>query len=119
MARVTIARTALPATGLNITDATFATLATGANNGVEVPYREGDALFLKNTTAGAAVFTVKIAQSAQYSELGIAIPDETFSVPAAKTLIVPLAAVFKQPDGDVYIDCDIAGSVLMLAVSDT
>ena len=34
MARATITATAIAATGLNITDATFATLGTGAGNGV-------------------------------------------------------------------------------------
>ena len=119
MARTTITRTALPAASLNITDATFATLATGAGNGIEVPFREGDVLFLKNTTGGAATFTVKVRQPGQYTTLGITVPDESFTVAAGKTHLVPLAQVFKQTDGDVYVDCDVAGSVLMLAAGDT
>lgn len=119
MARTPITRTALAAAGLNLTDATFATLATGASNGIEVPFREGDVLILKNGTGGAAVFTVKIRQPSQYSNLGITIPDETFSVANGKTYLVPLAQVFKQTDGDVYVDCDVAGDVIMLGAGDT
>lgn len=117
MARTTIARTALTAAGLNLTDATFATLATGANNGIEVPYREGDVLVLKNGTGGAAVFTVKVRQPADFAAIGVTVPDESFSIAAGKTWIVPLASVFKQTDSDIYVDCDVAGAVLLLAVS--
>lgn len=116
MARVPITRTAVPDTGLNLTDASFATLATGANNGVEVPYREADLLVLKNDTGGAAVFTLKVPQPAQYVGQGVTIPDKTVSVATAKQVLYPTAIVFKQPDGDIYIDCDVAGKVLALAL---
>jgi hypothetical protein len=117
MPRTTISRTALPATGLNLTDATFSTLTLGAGNGIEVPFREGDVLVLKNGTGGAAVFTVKVRQPQDFTRLGITVPDESFSVAASKTFIVPIAQVFKQTDGDIYVDCDVAGAVICLAVS--
>ena len=117
MARTTIARTTLPVGGLNLTDATFSTLATGAGNGIEVPFRPGDVLILKNDTGGASVFTVKVRQPQSYSDLSLTVPDKTFSVADAKTHVIPLATVFKQTDGDLYVDCDVAGKVLQLAVS--
>lgn len=119
MARTPIDRTALPAASLNLTDATFATLSTGAGNGIEVPFRPGDVLVLKNDSGGAAVFTVKVRQPAEFTAIGVTVPDETFSVANNKTHLVPLTTVFKQTDSDVYVDCDVAGKVLMLAAGDT
>jgi len=119
MTRVAISRTALGAAGLNLTDATYTTLSTGAGNGVEVPYREGDVLILRNDTAGAAVYTVKVVQPSAYSGQGLTIPDETFSVAAAKSWAIALETIYKQTDGDVYVDCDVAGKVLMLGAGDT
>lgn len=111
-------RTALPAAGYNLTDsADFDTLATGANNGVEVPYRAGDILILKNDTGGPAEFTVKVRQPQDFTALGVTVPDDTFTVADGDTHIIPLAAVYKQTDSDIYVDCDVAGEVLLLAVS--
>lgn len=117
MPRTTISRTALPVAGLNLTDATFQTLSTGAGNGIEVPYRAGDVLILKNDTGGAATFTVKVRQPQEFAALSVTVPDKTFSVADGKTYIVPLATVFRQADSDIYVDCDVAGEVLCLAVS--
>lgn len=118
MARTAISRTALPAAGYNLTDSSdFETLSTGAGNGIEVPYREGDVLVLQNDTGGSATFTVKVRQPQQYSALGIIVPDDTFVVADGKTVIVPLSSVYKQTDGNIYVDCDVAGDVLLLAVS--
>lgn len=116
MARATITRTAVPVTGLNLTDATYSTLATGAGNGVEVPYREADLIVLKNGTGGAAVFTLKAKQPTQYSEQSVTVPDKTVTVAAGKTWVYPTATIFRQNDGDIYIDCDVAGAVLALAL---
>ncbi len=116
MARTPISRTAVADTGLNLTDATYATLATGAGNGVEVPYREADLLVLKNATGGAAVFTLKVKQPPQFSGQSITVPDKTVTVATGKTWVYPTATIFRQTDGDIYIDCDVAGAVLALAL---
>lgn len=118
MARTPITRTALPAAGLNLTDATFTTLATGAGNGIEVPFRPGDVLVLKNDSGGAATYTVKVRQPQDFTALGITVPDDSFAVADGKSFIVPLANVFKQTDGDIYVDCDVAGKLICLAVGD-
>ena len=44
----------MPATGKNLTDMTVDTLATGADNGVEVPYVHGSHLLLRNDMGGSA-----------------------------------------------------------------
>ena len=114
MTRVAMNRTAFPDTGLNLTDATYTTLVAGANNGVEVPLRDPDIIVLKNGTGGAAVFTFKVPQPDEYSEHSITVPDKTYSVAAAKTWLIPASLIYRQSDGDVYIDCDVAGQVLVL-----
>ena len=48
------AQSSVPATGKNVTDMTVDTLATGADNGVEVPYVQGSHLLLRNDTSGPA-----------------------------------------------------------------
>lgn len=119
MARAALTRTVLPATGLNLTDATFATLGTGAGNGVEFNYRKGDLLVLKNDTGGAAVFTLVVPDPASLSAIGASVGDMSVSVATGKTWVVPVAAVLRQNDGDVYVDCDVAGKAMVLAAQDT
>lgn len=116
MARTPITRTAVPDTGLNLTDATFATLSTGSGNGVEVPFREADLIVLKNDTGGAAVFTIKVPQPSQYAGQSITVPDKTVNVATGKSIVYPTAILYRQTDGDIYIDCDVAGKVIALAL---
>lgn len=117
MARVAAARTALPVGGLNISDAALTVMATGANNGVEIPYRAGDVLVLNNVTAGAAVYTIKTAQPAIYSVQGLTVPDKAVTVAASKIWLVPLDVIWRQVDSDVYVDCDVAAKIGVIAVS--
>jgi outer membrane protein assembly factor BamB len=116
MPRVTIARTAVPATGLNITDATYTTLGVGAANGVEIPYRDGDLLILRNDSGSSATYTLKVAQPAVYSDVGVTVPDVTIVVATGKMHVVNTDAIMRQADGDVYIDCSVAGKVLCLGL---
>jgi len=39
----------------------------------------------------------------------------TETVATAKTHLYPMRAVFKQSDNKVYIDCDVAGKLIVLA----
>lgn len=104
----------LPSNGLNLTDATFATLATGANNGVTFAYDGDDWIVLRNSTAGAAAFTIKVPVSVSLTAIGSTSTDVTITVAAAKDHIFKLPTIFKQTDGNIYIDCDIAGKVLVI-----
>jgi hypothetical protein len=114
VARTPIARTALPVTGLNLTDAVYETLTLGAGNGIEVTCQQGDLLVLYNHTGGAAVYTLKIPNPAQYTDQGVTVPDKTVNVAAAKTLLYPVKTLFRQSDGDIYVDCDIAAKALVI-----
>lgn len=113
MARATITATAIAATGLNITDATFATLGTGAGNGVSFAYDGNTRVMLKNDTGSAATFTVKIATPTSYSDIGVTFPDMTIAVANGKTWEFKPPSVWRQTDGNIYIDCNVAGKVLV------
>lgn len=116
MARTAITPVAIPDAGYNLTDsAGFTALSTGAGNGVEIPLdyvRQRVRLVLKNTTGGAAVYTIKVPAPAEYSAKAATIQDVTVTVAAGKTWLYELTGIFKQSDDAVYVDCDVAGSVL-------
>lgn len=115
MARTALAAVSIPATGYNETDsADFVALSTGAGNGKEIIYDPAARIKLKNTTGGAAVYTVKIPTPAQFTALGITVSDMTITVGAAKTWELKPLAAMNQADGKIYIDCDVAGSLLVL-----
>lgn len=115
MARAQLNAVTLPDAGYNLTDsAAFAVLSTGAGNGKEITYDASTRIILKNTTGGAAVFTIKLPTPAELSGLGATVPDMTVTVAAAKEWVLKPAAAMRQADGDIYIDCDVAGSILVL-----
>jgi len=116
MARTSIAATDLSKTGYNLSDSTdFTTLSSGSGNGITVNFDPDDILVLKNDTGGSAVFTLKVPGESKYSDKGITVPDETVTVADGKTWIYQVTGIFKQSDGKVYIDCDVAGKVLILS----
>lgn len=117
MARATITPTAVPfvvAAGLNLTDATFDTLSTGSGNGVQFPYDPTDLVVLKNTTGGNAVFTLVLAAQAAITAVGGTVGNPTVTVATGKTRVMRLPGLFRQSDGNVYIDCDVAAQILVL-----
>lgn len=114
MARTAITATTLTAGGYNLTDSSdFETLSTGSGNGVSFAFNRNDTLVLKNGTGGAASFTIKVPTPGTYSAR-VTVNDETVSVADGKTYLYKLTEIFKQSDGDVYVDCDVAGEVLVL-----
>jgi hypothetical protein len=113
MARAQLTPVALGDTGYNLTDsAGFAVMSTGAGNGKEIVYDPATLVILKNTTGGAAVYTVKIPAPAAYTNVGSTVSDTTITVATNKTWLLAMKAVYRQADGDIYIDCDVAGSIL-------
>lgn len=115
MARTAFTPVGVPTTGYNLTDsADFAVLATGANNGKIIPFDSASRIILKNTTGGAAVYTIKIPTPSQYSAIGITLSDMTVTVAAGKTWDLKPHAAMKQTDGNIYIDCDVAASILVM-----
>lgn len=115
MARSTITPAALTKTGYNVTDASFTTMGTGANNGVQFALDPDDIVILRNDTAGAAVYTVKVPGETKYSEKGATVPDVPVTVAAGKIWLYPLSKIFQQSDGRAYIDCDVAGKILVVS----
>lgn len=115
MARSALAAVPIPATGYNVTDsAGFAALTPGASNGKIIDYDASARIILKNTTGGAAVFTIKMVTPSPYSALGLTISDMTVTVAAGKTWELKPHSAMLQADGKIYIDCDVAGSILVL-----
>ena len=113
MARVALSSgiQTIPATGLNLTDMTTDNMATGAGNGVEVPYQQGTYLLLRNDTAGSAAYTIKVPTPAGMSARGITVPDVTVNVSASKDVLYPVDALFRQAGDLVYVDCDVAANI--------
>lgn len=115
MARTAINAVQMDDDGYNLTDsADFTALAVGAGNGVTFDYDTRNELILKNTTAGAATYTLKVPTPSEYAAKGATVPDVAVVVAAGKTWRYPLSGIFRQSDGKVYVDCDVAGSVLVL-----
>lgn len=115
MARTALAAVSIPATGYNLTDSSdFAAMTAGANNGKQIPYDGASRIILKNTTGGPAVYTVKVPTPAQYSAIGITFSDMVVTVAAGKTWELKPHAAMRQADGNIYIDCDVAGSILVV-----
>jgi hypothetical protein len=117
MARSAITRTAFPLAGFNITDATYTTMATGANNGVTAPSQQGDVLILRNDTGGAAAYTIKTPQATGYAAQGITVSDVVVTVAAAKIWVYEPTTLQRQADNQIYVDCDVAGKILLLAMN--
>ena len=116
MARTAIVAEAITDTGFNLTDTNkFTTLATGSGNGVEFPQDQSQRIVLKNAAGSTATVTVKIPTPAQYSSLSLALPDMTLTIDNGKTFILEPHPQFRQSDGNVYIDCDKAIDILVLA----
>lgn len=113
MARATITATPITATGLNITDASYATLGTGAANGVSFPFDGNTRVVLRNDSGSAATFTIKVPTPTSYTDIGVTFPDMTVAVANGKTWEFKPAAVWRQSDGNIYIDCNVAGKVLV------
>ena len=114
MARTTITATTLTATGYNVTDSSdYDTLSTGAGNGVSFAYSTNDTLVLKNDTGGDAIFTIKVPSPTNYSAR-VTIPDDTVTVVTAKEWLYKVTPIFKQTDGNIYIECDVAGKILVM-----
>lgn len=114
MARSTITPTTLTKTGWNLTDATYTTMSTGANNGVQFNLDVKDIAVLRNDTGGAAVYTFKVPGETKYSDKGATVPDVTVTVAAGKIWLFELSSIFLQSTGQAYIDCDVAGKILIL-----
>lgn len=118
MARVPITAVEIPSAslnGYNLTDSSdFTTMATGADNGVEIPFSASTIIILKNASGVAADYTLKIPEPTGVADAGGGVTDSTISVADGKTHIIKPTSVMKQADGKIYIDCDQAADILVL-----
>ena len=89
--------------GTNLTDATFTTMSTGSGNGVTFAFDANDLIVLKNTTAGAAVYTFILKSFTGITALGGSTTDPDITVAAGKTHVMQLTDNLKQSDGDGYV----------------
>jgi len=117
MSRADLTKTslvALTSNGLNLTDATFTTLSTGAGNGISFAYDPSDLIVLKNDSGGSAVYTLKTVQQTSLTAVGVTIPDVSITVANNKTHVFRLSDIFKQSGDLAFIDCDVAGKALVI-----
>lgn len=121
MARATITKVTIPSptsNGYNLTDsADYTVLSTGSGNGVSFAYDTNTTILLKNPTGGAAVFTIVLRPPTTVTAVGGSVVDPTVTVAAAKEHLLKPASVFNQAGDLMFIDCDVAASVLVLATN--
>lgn len=114
MARAALVKTeqvALTSNGLNLTDAALTTLSTGSGNGVSFAYDGNDLVVLRNDTGGDAVYTLVLRSLTGVTSVGGSLTNPTVTVATAKDHVFKLPDIFKQADGNAYIDCDVAAKV--------
>lgn len=118
MARNALTKTTLPTIssgGLNYTDMTFTTMTLGADNGVYFDFDAADLIVLNNTTGGAAEYTLILNPPASITNIGGSVTDPTVTVAAGKAHFIRPTDILRQTtDGDVYIDCDVAGEIAVI-----
>lgn len=108
MARTDLAVQNPDVSGLN---ATYSAFATGANNGRQVNPKA--LLHVKNGTAGPATLTVVTPGAPG----GNPIADKTVTVPATSDRFIDVSEdVYRQADGKVYIDSDVAVTAASLSL---
>lgn len=100
--------------GINITDLTTDTIATGDDNGFTFDYVGGSDLLIVNDTGGPAAVTIKIPSQTNLTTVGVTTPDKEITIADGKTYLWPVSTVFKQSDSKIYVDCDVAAKFALL-----
>lgn len=115
MARTAITSLAIPNTGLNITDVTYTTMATGSGNGVSFPYNNRTVIVLNNTTGGNATYTFIVNVPAELTAVGVTPANQTIVVATGKVYLVKPGDILVGADAarSVFVDCDVAGKILI------
>lgn len=106
--------TAWSSNGTNITDASYTTMSTGDGNGVTFSHDITDVIILLNDSGGTATYTVIAEPVASVTAIGGTITDPDITVANNKTHVLKPIAGMSQTDGDIYIDCDVAGKIIVL-----
>lgn len=115
MAAVSISKQDVGPNGLNLTDATYETLVTGAGNGVTFDYHPHNIVVIKNASGLSATVTLKVNQPTAYSGPGLTIPDETVTVADGKTFLYPSLPIFKNSStAKMTVEADQAVDVIVI-----
>jgi len=111
-----IAPTSWTSEGTNLTDLAVTTMSTGSGNGKTFAHDNSDLIVLLNDTGGNATYTFIAEPVPSVTNLGGSITDPTVVVVTAKTHVLRPIAGIRQTDGDVYVDCDVAGKIAVLTM---
>lgn len=117
MAVTPITKVTLPHTnaGYDLTgSADFTTLSTGSGNGVSYAWNSGDVLVLRNSTGGTATYTIKFGPFVSITGYGGSVTNMTRTVATTKDYFMRLDSQFADASGNVIIECDVAGKVLVI-----
>lgn len=117
MSAVPINKVTIPHTnaGYNLTDsADFSTLVTGSGNGVSFAWSGGDVVVLKNDSGSSATYTIKFGPFASITGVGGAVTNPTIVIANNKTYMVRLDSQFADANGNVTIECSVAGKALVV-----
>lgn len=114
-------KTSIPAVDSQLdftNDPTYDVMSTGDGNGVSFSYGSNDIVILNNDSGGPAVYTFKISdqgQGASIETVGGVVTDPTVTVPDGEVhLVRAVNELFRNSDGDVYVDCDSAAKIGVL-----
>lgn len=113
MAATEITPVAMTPIGVNLTDATFSVLSTGVGNGVKYKWTTIALIVLKNTTGGAATFTIKSNAIPTLTNAGLTTPNIVIVIAAGKSYLVPPNILSQDSSLYVTIECDVAGSAIV------
>lgn len=115
MARTAITTVSIPNTGVNITDATYTTMATGTDNGVTFPHDSRDVIILRNDTGGPATFTLIVNVPPELTAIGVTPANQTVVVATGKTVLLKpgTAIIGSDTARTIAIDCDVAAKILV------
>ena len=100
--------------GIVIEDVTLTTLTPGTDNGQYFSFADAEFFIMENSTGGAATFTIPLTEPDDYAERGITFDDKTFTVATGKHVVYPVDSRFKDSDGNINIDCDVAGKIAVV-----
>lgn len=99
---------------ISTTGANWQTMTSGAGNGSVVAAANADVLVLYNDTVSSVDYTIKAAQTSEFSGRSITVPDMTVTVAAAGFAVVPVSSVFNSA-GNITVEADGTAKIACLS----
>ena len=106
MAKVTLTPAAHPAEPTDATTGLTVLTSTGAGNGFEIAYANAYLVILHNDSGSSATVTLKVNQPTEYSDRGITIPDDTFTLANGESYTWVPQSLFKDSNKNVVVEAD-------------